>query len=475
MQSAATLPNLPPTMTVKLATAKALSAFCLLLLIIAGDWLWTHRHPRIDAKHDKYLAALREFPDALAQMSQSFPEEVERTRLARTIYSVGHQFGLSESELAGGLRHFAEELFQRGDASALDRSIALFIIGKFPEAEAEAIQAKDKALATGGSMQEAIQALEISGHAAALQLVEGAVDKEVEKRTLEHFRAAAALTDPKKDQARWSRVQWEIASALIHGKQRDEALDVCRVVNSTHEKLVGAENPETLKSRGIFARMLLYQGNDSDAERECRQVLEIRQRLSGPENPDTLKCRSDLALFLFFQGKFSKAEDELRDVIPAQERILGRDHPDTLKSRTYMANLLHALGDKFEAVEQFREVESNLERVLGAEHPETISCRIGLAETLKDMGKLPEAEKEYRALLPLVERLCGAEDIKVFEICLKLAACLGDEHRQKEALEFAKRSLAGFEKVLGSKCIETRYARAAVDVIEMDLEKAGKD
>jgi len=56
--------------------------------------------------------------------------------------------------------------------------------------------------------------------------------------------------------------------------------DVIRV----EEKILGAENANTLNSRDTFAGVLYGEGRHAEAEAEYRDVSKLREKLLGPEH-----------------------------------------------------------------------------------------------------------------------------------------------------------------------------------------------
>lgn len=394
----------------------------LLVLVAGGVWL-KHGQGRqgatimdIKNQNDKLLAAMRELAPTLAQASQSGAKEDEQTRVARAYAVLEDKHKLARGTLAKELPQFAEQLLQLSDTSVMDRASALFAVKKFAEAEAVALEAKDKALAAGQRVQDAIAALELAGSAAWAQIHY--------VRALEHYRAAAALTSRQRDPVEWARVQHRIAF------------------------------------------MLDDQGDYRQAVEVLGPVIETRQRVLGPEHPDTLGSRNNLAIVLRAEGKYAEAEKEGRAVLAIRERVLGPEDRETLGSRNNVANTLYAQGKYVEAEKENRAVLAIRERVLGPEHPETLASRDNLASALDDHGKHVEAEQEHRAVLAIFERVLGPEHPDVFKSCYNLALCLEAQGKKPEALAFARRALAGLQRTLGDAHPYTKAAKELVGRLE---------
>ena len=58
----------------------------------------------------------------------------------------------------------------------------------------------------------------------------------------------------------------------------------------------------------------------------------------GAEHPDTLRTRGRLAAAYRVAGRAAEAITLLEQTIADQERVLGAHHPDTLASRENLAN-----------------------------------------------------------------------------------------------------------------------------------------
>jgi hypothetical protein len=73
-------------------------------------------------------------------------------------------------------------------------------------------------------------------------------------------------------------------------------------------RVLGAEHPDTLNSRGNLASVLADLGRLEEAEAENRVVLEIMTRVLGAEHPDTLNSRGNLASVLADLKRLEKTE-----------------------------------------------------------------------------------------------------------------------------------------------------------------------
>lgn len=463
---------------------------------------------RLTDRNEKLHAVLTELSTVLSQQAPSKDPQEQTARLAKVYAELETKHQLPAGTLASQMPVFAEKLIQAPETSLLDRARALFAEKKYARAESVALEAKAHALNPACvSVQDAVAALELAGHAASQQIHYA--------QALDHFRAAAVFTDEKRDALEWARMQHMIAYVLDDEGKSQEAERILQRVVQVHQSVLGAEHPNTLMSRNNLAIALDAQGKYAEAEKDHRAVLAIRERMQGAEHPDTLASRSNLADALHAQGKYAEAEKQHRARIVIEERVLGAEHPDTLMSRNNLANALAAQGKDAEAEKEHRAVLAIRERVLGAEHPDTLSSRNNLANVLATHGKYGEAEKEHRAVLVIRERMLGAEhratlnsrsnlanalqcqgkDAEaekehrevlairervlgaehpdVFHTCYLLARCLEGQKKFPEALVFIQRAESGWQKTLGADHPLTKDAKAIRERIERTM-KAGK-
>jgi eukaryotic-like serine/threonine-protein kinase len=75
------------------------------------------------------------------------------------------------------------------------------------------------------------------------------------------------------------------------------------------------------------------------AQMQLERALEVQRRLLGVENPKTLKTMNALGVALALQGKYADAEALFRQVVDIRRRLFGPDHPDTLAGMSNLINI----------------------------------------------------------------------------------------------------------------------------------------
>jgi non-specific serine/threonine protein kinase/serine/threonine-protein kinase len=167
--------------------------------------------------------------------------------------------------------------------------------------------------------------------------------------------------------------------------QLERALDL-------HRRVLGAENPKTLKTISRLGYTAYLQGKSAEAEALLGRTLEIQRRVLGSEHPDTVKSADNLAIVYWEQGKYAEAEVLDSQTLEIQRRLLGPEHPATLAAMAHLANVYHYQGKYAQAEALCSQTLETRRRVLGPEHPDTLTSMNNLANVYLAQGKYAEAE-----------------------------------------------------------------------------------
>jgi len=246
-----------------------------------------------------------------------------------------------------------------------------------------------------------------------------------------------------------------LANLLQDQGKLAEAEPLHRRALAIHEKALGAEHPNTATTLNNLASLLKDQGKLAEAEPLYRRALAIHEKALGAEHPNTATTLNNLASLLKDQGKLAEAEPLHRRALAIREKVLGAEHPDTAQSLNNLAYLLKDQGKLAEAEPLYRRALDIQEKVLGAEHPDTASSLNNLAYLLKDQGKIAEAEPLYRRALDIQEKVLGAEHPDTATTLNNLAVLLKAEGKLAEAEPLHRRALAILEEVLGAEHPDT--------------------
>ena len=191
----------------------------------------------------------------------------------------------------------------------------------------------------------------------------------------------------------------------------------CEELLPDQERVLGADHPDTLITRGNIASWTGQCGDPAEALRLYRTLLPDQERVLGPDHPNTLTTRNNIAAWTGECGDPAGALRLLRELLPDRERVLGRGpsrHPDapattsrpgpgsTGSGRGAAAVpgaaarpgagpgpgpsrhpghprqhrvLDRECGNPAEALRLSRELLPDQERVLGPDHPQTLTTR----------------------------------------------------------------------------------------------------
>jgi eukaryotic-like serine/threonine-protein kinase len=232
-----------------------------------------------------------------------------------------------------------------------------------------------------------------------------------------------------------------LAWVLMEEGKYPEAEKLQRETLEIQRHALGPEHPDTMLSMNRLAGDEVSEARYADAEKLYREILEIRRRVSGPEHRETLRVATNLGMCLQEERRYAEAEKILRETLEIDRRILGPDHPDTLHTMRGLASALDDQGRYADSEKIYREVVEMDRRILGPEHPETGRAMHRLALVLEEQGRYNESEKVYRETLDLKRRVLGPEHQDTIGSVLGLALVLAHEGRWGEAEPLFRQSV----------------------------------
>src|SRR5438477_10042819 len=315
------------------------AAVCL-LLGAASIWLlrqpdWTRQisaatkklllSPEQAAQQTKLHQALIQYPEAQIDVSQMHIRQ-GISAIEERLYSIlATRVGLDTKILADKLPKFGQTVERDPDASGYERACAEYLGKDYSEAERLFLTIADQAeQATPTKTADVIRALKLSARSA--QKLHEYV------RAREHLAEAEKLTDRQRDPPGWADVQYAIAWVLLdEEKDPAEAEKTVRGVIEARTQIYGYDHRETVMARQALALSLRFQSRYLEAETELREVIKRDERMLGPENPETLRSRSDL-LAILWRYKAADALIESQGILKLRQKLLGAEHRETLAS-----------------------------------------------------------------------------------------------------------------------------------------------
>jgi serine/threonine protein kinase len=234
-----------------------------------------------------------------------------------------------------------------------------------------------------------------------------------------------------------------------------EAEKLDRQTLDTRRRVLGPEHPDVLSSIHNLASVLYHEGHYAEAEKLDRETLDIMRRVLGPERPETLSSMHNLAAVLSGEGHYADAEKLDRETLDIRRRVLGPEHPLTLNSMNNLAAVLYHEGHHAEAGQLYREALEIQTRILGPEHPDVLTSKISLGQVLMDEGHYAEAEQLYRETLEVQMRVLGPEHPLTLASVMDLGNVLTEEGRYTEAEKLYREALNVQRRVLGPEHPDT--------------------
>merc|ERR1719247_1876874 len=132
------------------------------------------------------------------------------------------------------------------------------------------------------------------------------------------------------------------------------------------ERILGAENMDTLKTALNLGLCLFSVERYEEAVAHQRSTLQRLQRVAGRQHPNTLSCMQNFSLALSKLDPHSQeAMQYAREAADARLLVNGPSHHDTFEGWRDLATVLAAAGQHEEAVESMRRALSGMQRVFG--------------------------------------------------------------------------------------------------------------
>lgn len=451
------------------------AAVCL-LLGAASIWLlrqpdWTRQisaatkklllSPEQAAEQAKLHQALLQYPELQFKVRQSHLL-YSLTSVERDVYlKLAADVGLDAKILTDKLRKFGQAVTRDPYASNDERACAEYLGKNYAEAERLFLTIADQAeQATPTNTADVIRALKLTALSA------GKLREYV--RAKEHLAEAEKLTDRQRNPRKWADVQYATASVLLDETGHStEAEKLLRAVIETRTQIYGYDGSETVMARRALVLSLHLQSRELEAETELRKIVKIDEKMLGAENPETLKTRDDLLLILF-EHKAADALIESQQILKLREKVLGPEDRGTLSSRNYFAISLSNLGRFSEAIAQYREVIKLSEKINGPDDEYTLIAIGNLGWQLAEAGKYGEAEALTRRAYKGCERIHGPVASSTLNFRLNLVGILAVQDKEVEAEAEARGIVKVTDQSLGA---ERQNWRWLVGVV---LDKEGK-
>ena len=438
-------------------------------IALAGSIGWLAVSQREGRKEVKQALVRLYDVERQGSMAGEKPSQDEQRRRAYSVLE--KELSLPEGTLAKELPALALDLYGSKRTSVLMRAHAAFALNKFEEAQRlylEAAHHEQRAMESaekvaGDSRSAAIASFEAAGESAR-KLFQF-------QRAVDHYRAAAALTNRERNKTEWGRVQRGLAEAFYDQGKPKEAAELLRASIAASAEARGSEDPQTVSARGMLVNALLHLGRYAEAEREEREVLAIRLRQFEPDSFWILVSRKRVAEVLRLQGKLAEAETEMRQVLEIRKRELGAEHSQTLDLEDHVLRILSAQGKYAQVEKEARSLLAVHRRRFTDQNDLTMWCRSMFAAALLNLDRFTEAEPEIRGGLDVRTQVLGPRHLYTQAARTNLAQALFLQGKLTEAEKEQREALSILEEEVGPEHPETLNARTTLGRILAALGK----
>ena len=223
---------------------------------------------------------------------------------------------------------------------------------------------------------------------------------------------------------RWDQGEYDAAERLY-----SEAIATSLAVN-------GEEHLLTAKARGGLANLYAKQGRYEEAQPLYLAALATFRALYGPHHVDTLGATSNLGLNYWNLGEAEQATALLSEALPMARRNLGVDHPQVLRTMNNLAIMYREQGDLEAAVNLQTEALAAMQRVFGDRNRETLMVKMGLATLYQRQGRYAEADRIYNEVLAVQREVLGENHLETAWSIYNLACLRSLEGRHQAALDY---------------------------------------
>jgi tetratricopeptide (TPR) repeat protein len=200
---------------------------------------------------------------------------------------------------------------------------------------------------------------------------------------------------------------------------------------------------------GLVGTYDLASGGYRSAELTFRQQWQVLVRLLGADNPGTLRAMGTVGTALYYQGNFEEAKFLQEQTLVGQLQTVGEGDQDTLRTRDNLGLTLAGLEDLPGAQEQHEKALEGFRRLLGEDDPDTIKAINNLALVLLQQGDLDRARATFEDVLRMAREVLGPEEPGPFITLDSLAGIVWVQGDKSKARALQREATQGLADRLG--------------------------
>lgn len=227
-----------------------------------------------------------------------------------------------------------------------------------------------------------------------------------------------------------------------------------------------------LDASAAHAIVLAEMGHIDQAEHEAVRVLDARLDLHGESHPQTLQSLGSVGYILVAQGRLREAEPYYRRTLAGRRESLGPAHHDTITAANNLGYLLQQLAEYDQAEALMREVLETRRRVLGDDHPSTLTAKTNLAGLLRATGRASEARPLYEQALAGRRRVLGPDHPDTLTAQNNMGVLLHQSLGRPDLAEpYLRNAYRGRVRVLGEEHLSTLTSQVNIAVLLLDSQQ----
>ncbi|SFS77539.1 FxSxx-COOH system tetratricopeptide repeat protein [Saccharopolyspora flava] len=235
-----------------------------------------------------------------------------------------------------------------------------------------------------------------------------------------------------------------LAGSFSQARQLDDQTWRMRV------DLLGAENVSTMSSLNALAIDVRESGHYAEAEQQQADALAKERRLFGDDHIVTRGGARSLAVAKLRTGHYEEARDLAVDCHERAVRRLGTVHEDSATTLMNVSTSHRKLGALARALELGERSADTLARANGPEHPFTLVTLTNVAVTQRLLGRADQARKLNQRLLSSFRSVFSEDHPFALVTATNLASDLAAEDNPEGALELNEDTHERLTRTLGA-------------------------
>ncbi|MEM7674527.1 MAG: tetratricopeptide repeat protein [Myxococcota bacterium] len=238
-----------------------------------------------------------------------------------------------------------------------------------------------------------------------------------------------------------------LAEILLRRSAHEEAEQVARRAVDAYRGALG-RHEMTATAMQNLARARMELGDLEGAEATLKEALTM---VEGAPSRALALALSNLGGLQLRQGRLKESEATLRRSISISREVLGEAHPHSSATLCALGSTLFFAGREREAEQAYREAVNLIETHLGPEHPNLNTALVALANLHLRRGDAVPARDYAERALKIATNEFGPRSVDAANAIQSLSAASAAEGDLDLAIELAFQAVELHEETLGAK------------------------